>query len=205
MRINTLYGIDPEQIENVYKLPFLVTIETKLRSFQFKFNHMIFYTNKTLYERKMTSDPPLCTFCKKEDETLEHLFIDCSYIRPLWIELERLISHKFSTQEKIFGCYNNINDKHFDVISHCSLLLKYYVHICRLNKQPPIKDLLTKRIVYTSDLELLIATKKNKADRHHQKWSTLLENILHWIIILLFSLYCCNKITVNIANHKIVL
>ena len=67
-RLNTLYAIDPEHIEKVYKLPFLVTIETKLRSFQFKFNHLIYYTNKTLFDRKMISDTPLCTFC----QTVEH-------------------------------------------------------------------------------------------------------------------------------------
>ena len=177
IRLNSLYSIDPDKIENIYKLPFLVTIETKMRSFQFKFNHLIFYTNKMLYDRKITSDPPHCTFCKKEDETLDHLFIDCTSVQPLWTELERLISHKFSRQEKIFGCYDHINNKHFDVISHCSILLRYYVHICRLNNQPPNTALLIKRILYTSDLELRIATKKNKTDRHHKKWSPLTETL----------------------------
>ena len=176
-RLNTLYAIDSEHIEKVYKLSFLVTIETKLRSFQFKFNHLIYYTNKTLFDRKMISDPPLCTFCEKDDETLDHLFIDCSLIQPLWKELERILSHEFSRQEKIFGCFNDINDKHFDVISHCSLLLRYYIHICRLNKQPPNTNLLIKTIIYTSDLELLIATKKKKTDRHHQIWSPFFDLI----------------------------
>ena len=70
-----------------------------------------------------------------------------------------------------------INDKHFDVISHCSLLLRYYIHICRLNKQPPNTNLLIKRIIYTSDLELIIATKKKKTDRQHQKWSPFFDLI----------------------------
>ena len=135
----------------------------------------------------MISDPPLCTFCEKDDETLDHLFIDCSLIQPLWKELERILSHEFSRQEKIFGCFNDINDKHFDVISHCSLLLRYYIHICRLNKQPPNTNLLIKRIIYTSDLELLIATKKKKTDRHHQIWSPffdLIESDVSWYIVL---------------------
>ena len=101
-RLHSLYSLNPEQIENAYKLPFLVTIETKLRSFQFKFNHLIFYTNKTLHDRKMTLDPPLCTFCKTEDETLDHLFIDCPSIQPLWNELEHTLSYTYSRQEKIY-------------------------------------------------------------------------------------------------------
>ena len=41
-RLHLLYSLNPEQIKNAYKLPFLVTIETKLRSFQFNFNYLFF-------------------------------------------------------------------------------------------------------------------------------------------------------------------
>ena len=176
-RLHSLYSLNSEQIRNTYKLPFLVTIETKLRSFQFKFNHLIFYTNKTLYDRKMTLDPPLCTFCKTEEETLDHLFIDCPSIRPLWNQLEHTLSYTYSRQEKIFGCYDELNNNNFDAISHCSLLLRYYVHICRLNKNKPNKNILIQRIRYASDLELFIAKRKHKTDRHHQKWSPLLNSL----------------------------
>ena len=48
----------------------------------------------------MTLDPPLCTFCKTEEETLDHLFIDCPLIRPLWNQLEKNpILHLFQTRE----------------------------------------------------------------------------------------------------------
>ena len=181
-RLQSFYTLNSEQIVNAYKLPFLVTIETKLRSFQFNFNHLIFYTNKMLHDRKITTNSPLCTFCNKEEETLDHLFIDCPSILPLWNELELILSYTFSRQEKIFGCYDNLNNNHFDIISHCSLLLKYYVHICRLNKNTPNTKVLVKRIQYASDLELSIATRKNKTDRHHQKWSPYLNFFLNDVI-----------------------
>ena len=52
-RLNTIYGISEEMLTNIYKLPFMVTIETKMRSFQFKFHHLIFYTNQRLHQHKM--------------------------------------------------------------------------------------------------------------------------------------------------------
>ena len=38
--------------ENTYKLPFLCTVETKLRVFQFKFIHRRIATNDFLHKRK---------------------------------------------------------------------------------------------------------------------------------------------------------
>ena len=44
--------------EQIYCIPFNATIYTKLRSFQFKTNHNILYTNEKLHKVKL-SDTPL--------------------------------------------------------------------------------------------------------------------------------------------------
>ena len=168
-KLNTLYGINSDELKDIYKLPFMVTIETKMRSFQFKFSHLIFWSNDVLFKRSMI-DSPLCTFCSNEEETLEHLFINCPFIQPLWAALEHILNHKFTMQEKLFGCYKNLDDKEYDIISHSSILLKYYVHISRLDNRTPQTFILKKRLIYSSILEETIALKKGKSDRHHQKW-----------------------------------
>ena len=53
-----------------FDLPFTVTVETKLREFQYKILNDIVYTNDKLFRFKMI-ESPLCTFCQKEDESLE--------------------------------------------------------------------------------------------------------------------------------------
>ena len=121
-------------------------------------------------------DSPLCSFCSNEEETLEHLFIHCPLIQPLWIELEKLLNHKFTLQEKLFGCYKNLNDKNYDIVSHASILLKYYVHISRLDKTIPQSFVMMKRLIYTSLMEENIAIKKGKTDRHHQKWKPIIDD-----------------------------
>ena len=61
------------------------TIDTKLRSFQYRLAHRIIYLNKMLYIMKL-SDTPLCTYCNLEDETIEHLFWQCNVIKQYLIE-----------------------------------------------------------------------------------------------------------------------
>ena len=59
--------------EKIYLLPFKTTLDTKLREFQYKILNRILYTNKMLFKFKKV-DSPLCVFCEKELETIEHLF-----------------------------------------------------------------------------------------------------------------------------------
>jgi len=59
-----------------HSLPFAVIVETKNREFQYKILNDIIYTNDKLFRFKMI-ESPLCTFCQKEDESLEHLLFRC--------------------------------------------------------------------------------------------------------------------------------
>ena len=116
-KIIEIFALEPNNVRNIYKLPFLVTIETKMRAFQFKISHLIFYTNEMLYERKMI-DSPLCTFCQRHNETLLHLFVSCDYVKPLWSSIEQIMGYKFKESEKLFGCFSTMKNKQFDVLSH---------------------------------------------------------------------------------------
>jgi len=53
--------------KKIYSLPFTVTVETKIREFQYKILNDIVYTNDKLFRFKMI-ESPLCAFCQKEDE-----------------------------------------------------------------------------------------------------------------------------------------
>ena len=59
--------------EKIYLLPFKTTLHTKLREFQYKILNRILYTNEMLFKFKKV-DSPLCYFCGKELNTLEHFF-----------------------------------------------------------------------------------------------------------------------------------
>ena len=176
------FDVEQENWKNIYILPFFVTIESKLRTFQFKINHNIYFTNEKLNKAKMKSVSddgkeieiqPQCTFCKKEIETLEHLFVTCEVIEPLWDTLERLIGYSFSPAQKLLGCYNEIGNRPFDIISHLTILLKHYIHICRLKKCKPLFTVFSKKVVTTESIEFRIAAKLGKATQHAAKWGNM--------------------------------
>ena len=47
-----LFEIGKEDWKNIYNVPFFSTIESKIRAFQFKINHNIFYHNKKTLRQK---------------------------------------------------------------------------------------------------------------------------------------------------------
>ena len=58
-------------------LPRQATIESSLRSFQYKILNNILYLNEKLFKFK-TVDSPLCSLCKTENESTLHLFCECA-------------------------------------------------------------------------------------------------------------------------------
>ena len=70
--------------KKIYSLPLTVTVETKLREFQYKILKDIVYTNDKLFRFKMI-ESPLCTFCQEEDESLEHLLFHCTITKNFWL------------------------------------------------------------------------------------------------------------------------
>ena len=77
------YDLDWKEI---YLIPFKVTVDSRSREFQFKVLHRYLATNKFLH--KIVLVPSfLCTFCKRESESIEHLFIECEYSNKFWQDL----------------------------------------------------------------------------------------------------------------------
>ena len=58
--------------KEICSLTFNVTLDTNLRVFQCKSLNRIIFTNDKLFKFKLV-DSPSCTFCKTNEESLEHL------------------------------------------------------------------------------------------------------------------------------------
>jgi hypothetical protein len=71
--------------------------DVKLRWLQCRIIHRIIATNNFLYKIKKVNTP-LCTFCKQENETIEHIFYDCEMIKPLWERIFQQIYEKTSNR-----------------------------------------------------------------------------------------------------------
>ena len=116
-----------------------MTIDSKTRAFQFKINHNIYYTNKKLYQIEY-KESPKCSFCNEHDETLKHLFVDCSFVKPLWNSLQCLLKCTFTDEKKLIGLYKKVDDTTCDLLSHITIITRQCIHLCRYANSKPSFD-----------------------------------------------------------------
>ena len=64
----------------------MVTVESKLRIFQYKVLNNILHLNDRLYKIDIVQTP-LCSLCKQEKEIVIHLLSQCNVTRQLWCSL----------------------------------------------------------------------------------------------------------------------
>lgn len=160
--------------EDIYLLPRCTTLDSKAREFQYKLLNRIIYTNKILHKMGKVASP-MCSFCGKSDESLEHLFIHCEITCNFWLSvtnwLERhgMFLHDLSAADITFGLVR----KEYILINHVILLAKQIIYQCRCLNIKPSLILLIAKIKYTYKLESLIAKRQNSLDIHNKKWQLL--------------------------------
>ena len=121
-------------------LVFEITLDTKLREFQYKLLNLIIFTNRNLYQFKMV-ETPLCAFCNKEEESLEHLLYFCKPSRFCWKELLSWLANEFNTSFNVtllgilFGKFDICKD--FLLINHILFLSKFFIYKCKYSKLTP--------------------------------------------------------------------
>ena len=112
----------------IYLSPRLATIDTTLRSFQYKILNNVLFLNKKLYTFGITNTA-LCSFCNTLEETPIHIFFDCVHVKCLWERLQIKFQNNFilpslTPQTAILGLCNEVNDN-FNLLSHILLIFKY--------------------------------------------------------------------------------
>ena len=123
--------------KKIYSLPFVVTIETKIREFQYKLLNDIVFTNEKLFRFKMI-DSPLCSFCKKDVESLEHLLFHCNFVESFWKTFTSWLTNQNITLETLtlvnilFGVYNEDEDN--IILNHLILMAKFHIYKCKLTR-----------------------------------------------------------------------
>ena len=61
------------------------------RYIQFRTLHRRFYTNNILYKMKIKPSP-ICEMCNTEEDSNEHMLINCTISQQLWREVENWLS-----------------------------------------------------------------------------------------------------------------
>ena len=161
--------------KNVHNIPLRALINTKLRSFQYKYIMRILPNNNFLYKININSTS-LCDFCNMNVETYKHLFMECQLSRGFWTELEVFLNEK---QIEIKLDYEIISLGYMDQSSYSSLLnciliyAKYFIFKNKYEKTSPNFSHFKNYLKYQENIERLIALAKDKLAEHEKKWNQL--------------------------------
>ena len=140
-------------------MPFCTVLEAKLKYFQFKFIHRILGTNRLLCLMGKV-DTDLCTFCRIETESLEHLFWSCHVTSSFLLDCEFKFFGRqfiFSRRDLFFGrLYARYDPLNFFIL-HC----KYYIYNCKLNNSVPDCNSFFHKMKFIIKVEKHIALKSN--------------------------------------------
>ena len=65
--------------------------DINLRYIQFRTLHRRFYTNNILFKMKIKPSP-ICEMCNTDEDSNEHMFINCTVAQEIWREVEHWLS-----------------------------------------------------------------------------------------------------------------
>ena len=129
----------PGKVEwgKVYMLPRIVTIESSLRSFQYKILNNILYLNERLFKFNIV-DSPLCSLCGAYNESIKHIFCTCTVTQSLWDQLRswlyKVISFPISEPKTVILGLPSETTSNYILINHIILLFKRFIFVKRKEK-----------------------------------------------------------------------
>ena len=108
--------------------------DTNLRMFQHKILNNILYLNKQLFIFNK-KDTKLCSYCKLQDETINHIFVECKFAIKLWSDLRHYCQCSFdipilNPESATFGFFE-IDSDLVILLKHILLLHKCYIYSSR--------------------------------------------------------------------------
>lgn len=118
-----------------YLLPYELTREGRLQSFQYRIINRTLPCNEYLYRLKV-KDSPRCTFCNEIDDIMHFLF-ECNETNEFWDSVGHWLQHnsedttipdELSETDFLFGFNNTGNDTEMFRINYIMLLGKFYVY-----------------------------------------------------------------------------
>ena len=126
--------LDNANCRKIYLLPRQTTIESSLRSFQYKILTNTLYLNQRLFKFGI-AESPLCSQCTQEKESIIHLFVTCRVTNNLWeqlcawlFDLDIKLPLPLEPQFLILGTWNE-QLKNSSLMNHLILIFKRYIYL----------------------------------------------------------------------------
>ena len=118
----------------IYTLPRITTIESSLKTFQYKILNNILYLNERLFKFNVV-ESPLCSLCNQASESVLHLFCTCTKTQSLWRQLcawlanqNVMLPSNLEPQAAILGLWNEPMQD-LTHVNHVILMFKRYIYL----------------------------------------------------------------------------
>ena len=132
-------------------------------------------TNDWLYKIKL-KDNDVCYFCKKEKETIPHLFANCEEVNLFWHNVQVCFNiqgmQNLTPFRKMYGLIDTKSDNSL-IINQIILIAKYYVYKCKIIETKLSLIAFKNLLADVEKLEYFCAKKKAKEGLHLSKWSPI--------------------------------
>ena len=106
-----------------------VSNDTNLPMFQYKILSNNLYLNKQLFFN--TKNTKLCSYCELQDETINHIFVECKFAIKLWSDLRHYFQRSFvipTLNPQTASCgFFEIDPDLVTLLNDILLLYKYYI------------------------------------------------------------------------------
>ena len=109
------------------------TKDTKLLQLQYKLLHRILPTNKWLKKIGIVLDDT-CAFCNTETESLEHVFLECTFVTSFWCEVLKWLK-KYQSWRQVLLSNEEIllgfKGGKYTLLNLIILSAKQYIYCCK--------------------------------------------------------------------------
>ena len=143
-----------------------------VKAFQFKVINSILSINSKLFKIGYRTDN-LCSFCKRESETIRHSFWDCPYLDLFWKCVE---SYYFGLRKQLVHLtlkeiWIGFLSSESPLLNYLILIGKIYLWSCRRNEVLPTINSFIVRVNGKYEKEKYICTKNKSLQKLMDKWT----------------------------------
>ena len=169
--------ITPVIMSDFYCLNFEACIDSKLRTFQLKILQRILTTKQFLDICNISIEN--CYFCKREIETIEHLFWKCSIIQEFWGKTSNLFN-RFINFHGILSLKTVMLGKRFQnnemLLNHLLIICKRYIYVVKCTGQSLSSSGFMNFVHHVYKIEKIITVQYKKNEKiFTEKWSPLTQ------------------------------
>ena len=161
------FNLSNDDLRKGFLLPHSIAFEPYVKVFQF-----YTFTNSKLFKIGYRTDN-LCSFCKRESETIRHFFWDCPYSNSFWKCIE---SYYFGLRKQLVHLtlkkiWIGFLSSECPLLNYLILIGKIYLWSCRRNELLPTINSFIVRINGKYEIEKYICTKNKNLQKLMDKWT----------------------------------